>query len=293
MSGPDDDIDPVTGYATTGHDWNGIRELNTPLPRIVVWSLAATVVYSVVAWVLLPTWPVGRAYTAGLLGLNQIERAEAARAPLVAARDAWLAAFAGADFAAAAEDPALRARAWPAAARLFADNCALCHGREAGGGPGFPSLRDGDWPWGAAPPEIAEVLRVGIGTDHPETLMAMMPAFGRDGILTRDEISAVADHVLALAAGRAEGPEAPGARIFAENCAACHGDDGGGGLMNGAPALNDGSWTYGGDRDAVRASIRDGRAGLMPAWEGRLSPAEINLLAAWLAATGTGTEEAP
>lgn len=282
MNRRDDDIDPVTGYGTTGHDWNGIRELNTPLPRIVVWTLLLTFLYSVVAWVLLPAWPYGQGYTRGLLGLDQVEQAEAARTPLVAARAAWLDAFAEEDFAAAAHDPALRARAWPAAARLFADNCALCHGREAQGGPGFPSLRDGDWLWGGAPEDIALTLRVGINAEHPQTHVAIMPAFGRDGILDSAGIAAVTDHVLALAEGRAD-PASPGAQIFADSCAACHGDDGAGGLLNGAPALTGGSWIYGGDRATVIASIRNGREGVMPAWEGRLSAAEINLLAAWLA----------
>ena len=290
MSGRRDEIDPVTGYATTGHEWNGIRELNTPLPRIVVWTLLLTFLYSVVAWVLLPAWPYGRDYTRGILGLDQLERAEAARAPLVAERADWLNAFARDDFAQAARDPALRARAWPAAARLFEDNCAHCHGREARGGPGFPSLRDGDWLWGGAPEEIALTLRVGINAQHPETHFAAMPAFGRDGILDGAEIAAVTDHVLALAEGRAD-LDSVGAQVFTDSCAACHGDDGRAGFLNGAPALTDGNWIYGGDRDAVMASIRNGREGVMPAWEGRLTRAEIYLLAAWIA--GFEAESAP
>lgn len=288
MSGREDDVDPVTGYATTGHNWNGIRELNTPLPRIVAWTLAATFLYSMVAWVLLPAWPYGSDYTRGLLGLDQVERAEAARAPLIAARADWMGAFAGPDFAQAASDPALRARAWPAAERLFADYCALCHGREAQGGPGFPSLRDGDWLWGGTPEDIALTLRVGINSNHPETHFALMPAFGRDRLLDGPEIVAVTDHVLALAEGQADA-DSPGAQVFADNCAACHGDAGAGGLMNGAPKLADDSWIYGGDRASVLASVRNGQEGVMPAWEGRLDAAEINLLAAWLASL----EEAP
>lgn len=282
MSKQRDDIDPVTGYKTTGHDWNGITELNTPLPRIVIWALVLTFLYSVVTWFLLPAWPYGRDYTRGLWGLDQVERAEAARAPLVAERAEWLQAFAADGFATAAENPALRAVAWPAAARLFADNCALCHGREGQGGPGFPSLRDNDWLWGGQPDEIAQTLRAGINTDHPETHFAAMPAFGRDGILDSTQIAAVADHILALGAGQAE-PDSIGAQVFMENCAACHGDDGSGGFLIGAPAFSHGTRIYGGEREAIMASIRNGREGVMPAWDGRLSAAEINLLAAWIA----------
>lgn len=276
-----DDIDPVTGYATTGHDWNGIRELNTPLPRIAVWALVLTFLYSVLAWVLLPAWPVGDDYTRGLLGLDQVERAEAAREALKETRSDWLTRFADQGFS-AATDPELRARAWPAAARLFEDNCAPCHGRDAGGGPGFPNLRDSDWLWGGAPDDIALTLRIGINADHAQTRAATMPAFGRDGILDRDEIAEVVEHVLGLP-DESDDPGNAGAVIFADNCAACHGDGGAGGLANGAPALNDDSWIYGGDRQGVLASVRNGREGVMPAWEGRLSQAEINLIAAWVA----------
>lgn len=279
------ETDPVTGYETTGHDWNGIRELNTPFPRIVIWALALTFAYAVVAWVLLPAWPLGRDYTRGLLGLDQGEVAVAGYRRLDAQRQDWLAPFATGDFTALAADDALMTRAMPAAGRLFADNCTACHGAKATGGPGFPDLTDAAWLWDGAPEAIAETLRFGINSPHPDTRISQMPAFGRDGLLSREEIASLTDHVMALSAGTADADSA-GATLFAENCAACHGEGGTGGLGIGAPVLADGRWIYGGSREAILTTLKRGRQGVMPAWEDRLSAAEINLIALYVARLG-------
>lgn len=276
------DIDPVTGYETTGHEWNGIKELNTPFPIFVITILGLTVLYSVIAWVLLPAWPIGRDYTRGLLGLDQGRMAEAGYERLTDGREDWMVRFAAGDFDAILADPALMAKAMPAAGRLFLDNCAACHGTDATGGPGFPNLADSDWLWGGDPATIAETLRVGINSPHPETRFGQMPAFGRDGMLERGEIETLTDYVLALSTGQAD-PASQGATLFADNCVACHGDGGHGGLEIGAPALASGQWIYGGDRATIFATLQDGRQGVMPAWADRLSEAEINLLAVYVA----------
>lgn len=283
------DTDPVTGYETTGHNWNGIRELNTPFPRIVIWALALTFAYSAVAWVLLPAWPLGRDYTRGLLGLDQGEIAAEGYQRLAEARADWVTLFASGDFTALAADKTLMARAMPAAARLFADNCAACHGATGTGGPGFPNLADQDWLWGGDPETVAETLRVGINSAHLETRFSQMPAFGRDGMLPRNEIAAVADHVLALSSGKAD-PNSPSTTLFAENCSSCHGEAGTGGLGVGAPVLVDDQWIYGGSRDDILTTLRQGRQGVMPAWENRLSATEINMLALYVAGLGQDGE---
>ncbi|MCB1494317.1 MAG: cytochrome-c oxidase, cbb3-type subunit III [Bauldia sp.] len=276
------DVDPVTGYETTGHDWNGIRELNTPFPRIVLWALALAFLYSVIAWILLPAWPIGRDFTRGLLGLDQGEMALAGYEKLEEARSDWMAAFADNPVADLAADPGLLARARPTAVRLFADNCAACHGTDGTGGPGFPNLTDRDWLWGGAPETIAETIRVGINSTDPDTRFAQMPAFGRDGMLSREDIVAVAKHVVALGHGQAD-PDSRGAAVFAENCVACHGEGGKGIPDNGAPTLISGHWIYGGDIQTVMTTLWNGRQGEMPTWQDRLSTAEINILALYVA----------
>lgn len=281
------EFDPVTGYETTGHDWNGIRELNTPFPRIALVALVLSFLIALAGWILLPAWPYGRDYTRGALGLEQGEMAQRGARAMAEVRQGWLGRFEGApDFAALAGDAALMAQAMPAAGRLFGDNCALCHGRDGGGGPGFPVLSDDHWFWGGDPETIAETLRVGINAEPPDTRIAQMPAFDW---MDRAERAALTDYVAALPTGRAD-PGGPGATLFAENCAACHGEGGAGGLGTGAPSLTDAAVIYGQDPATVLATISRGRAGVMPNWSDRLSAAEINLLALYVARL-TGGEE--
>lgn len=273
------EIDPVTGYDTTGHDWGGIKELNTPFPKIALIALTLTFAYSVVAWILLPTWPLGRDYTRGILGLDQQEMAEARLRDVTTLRSSWLERFGEADFAALTDDASLLAVAMPAADRLFQDNCSACHGRVGEGGPGYPVLNDDHWLWGGTPEDIAMTLQVGINTDHPDTRWAEMPAFNW---MDRADRAALSEYVAAMPSGEAD-PESGAASLFAENCATCHGEGGTGGLLNGAPSLVDQAAIYGQDVETVMETLWRGRQGLMPSWSERLSDVEINALALYVA----------
>lgn len=273
------EVDPVTGYETTGHDWSGIKELNTPFPKIVIWAFGLTFLYAIITWVLLPAWPYGRDYSRGLLGLEQGEMAAANFAELDARRQDWIAQFDGSpDFEVLDGDADLMATAMPAANRLFLDNCSVCHGAQGEGGPGFPVLNDIYWLWGGGPETVAETLRVGINAAHPDTRWAQMPAFDW---MERQDRQQLAEHVAALRDGKAD-PDGAGATLFAENCVACHGEAGVGGLMNGAPALTDTAVIYGQDAASVNQTLRFGRQGVMPYWSDRLSDAEINLIALYV-----------
>ncbi|MDK3075135.1 cytochrome-c oxidase, cbb3-type subunit III [Sedimentitalea sp. JM2-8] len=275
-------IDPVTGYDTTGHDWGGITELNTAFPKIVIWALVLTFLYSVVSWILLPAWPTGRDYTRGLLGLDQGEEAIKGFNDLSDRRQDWLSRFSGDDFDALRADAALMAAAMPAAARLFSDNCAACHGTLGQGGPGFPVLSDDTWLWSGDPEEIAMTIRHGINADDPDTRYAEMPPF--DWMERPDRI-ALAEFVADLPNGPADFESSAGT-LFSENCGSCHGETGAGGLEIGAPSLTDRAMIYGQYPEAVMLTLRHGRHGVMPAWTGRLSEAEINLLALYVAQLG-------
>lgn len=273
------EIDPVTGHDINDHDWNGIRELNTPFPKIVTWALIVTFIYSLIAWILLPAWPIGRDYTRGVLGLDQGEMAIEKFQAIGAGRSDWMAKFASDDFAMLQNDDQLMVQAMPAADRLFKDNCAACHANDGGGGPGFPALNDGDWLWGGDPADIAETLHIGINAANDDTRWAEMPPFDW---MALSERMALADYVVALGRGTADG-NAPEAQVFVDNCSACHGETGEGGMMIGAPSLTDASVIYGQDHDTVMQTLRHGRQGVMPAWSNRLSDAEINLLAVYVA----------
>jgi len=273
------EIDPVTGYEFTGHEWGGIKELNTPFPKIALLALVLTFAYSVVAWILLPAWPLGRDYTRGLLGLDQQKMAEERLSDLAKLRADWLYRFENPDFDALASDAALMAVAMPAAARLYQDNCAACHGRDGHGGPGYPVLHDDHWLWGGTPEQIALTLQVGINAAHPETRWAEMPTFDW---MDRAERVALAEYVAALPTGAAN-HESEAAMLFAENCATCHGEGGIGGLMNGAPSLVDDAVIYGQDVQTIMETLRRGRRGVMPYWSARISEAKINVLALYVA----------
>lgn len=281
-----------TGHMTTGHEWDGIRELNTRVPRPVYIFLALAALFSLVYWVLMPAWPLGSTYTRGLLGVDErravvveVERAAAARA-------AWTRAIEAASFAEIQADPALMQATRASGNALFGDNCAACHGTDAKGGTGFPDLTDASWLWGGDPETIAETLRVGINSTHPEARSSQMLAFGRDQLLSRAEILAVVDYVRSLSQPKEQEIAAPtlavGATLFAENCASCHGADGSGDPELGAPNLTDGFWLYGGDRQSVFTTVFSGRQGHMPQWEDRLTPVERKILTLYLIDLGEG-----
>ena len=275
-----------TGYLTTGHDWNGIKELNTPVPKAVYVFLIATALFSVVYWLLMPAWPLGVTFTKGLLGAD--DRAAVTRAVQDAAleRGAWTRLVEAEPYRTVQDNPTLMRNVRQTGRTLFADNCAVCHGADAKGGPGSPNLTTSSWLWGGDADSIAETIRVGINAAHPKTRVAQMLAFGRDGMLQRADIEAVTDYVLSLS-GRAPAGATPeklaaGKATFAAQCVSCHGEDGKGKADLGAPDLTDAHWTYGGDGQSVHTSIWGGRQGQMPSWEGRLSPLERKILTLYL-----------
>ena len=277
------DRDPLTGHQTTGHEWNGITELNTRVPRIVWFFIIVTHLFALLMWILLPTWPLVTTYTKGLLGFDQRDVVKQDIVLANLARADWADRIATLPTADILKDPELMARVTGTAHQIFGDNCAGCHGTDAAGGPGFPSLIDTAWLWGGDTDTIMETLRVGINATHPDTRYAQMLAFGRDGILPRDDIRLVIDYVQSLSGTAAAADRiAAGGEIFANNCAACHGENGHGNTDLGAPNLTDAFWIYGGDDKAMYETIWGGRQGWMPTWEDRLSLTERKILAVYL-----------
>lgn len=283
-------IDEPTGTETVGHEWDGIEELNTPLPRWWLYTFYATVVFAIVYVVLYPAWPMIDRATAGTLGWSSRGDLAAEMRAADSARAGVVAKIAATPIEALPADPALMQAAVAGGAAAFKVNCVQCHGAGAAGSVGYPNLNDDDWIWGGTLTEIEYTLTHGIRWDAaPETRTNMMPAFG--GMLKPAEASAVAAHVLALG-GKAKANPA-GAQLFADNCAACHGPSGGGMPQMGAPALNDAIWLYGGTQGEVTKQILAPRHGVMPAWQGRLDPVTIKMLAAYVHARGGGQQAAP
>lgn len=285
--------DDHTGHKITGHEWNGITELNTPVPKPVWFFLAVTFLFGLGYWVLMPAWPLGPTYTKGLLGIDQRNIvAEKVRQAAVD-RSAWGSRIETEDYATVLADPELMHIVRTDGRRLFGDNCSVCHGQDAGGGKGFPNLTDSAWLWGGDPETIAETIRVGVNSGQEESRSSMMPAFGRDQMLDPQAISNVVSYVQSLsdahiATGeRAEEVEA-GKQVFVDNCAACHGEDAKGSTDMGAPDLTDRDWLYGGDRQTLYATVFNGREGHMPHWDQRLTALDQKVLTLYLLDLGAG-----
>ncbi|MDH3580797.1 MAG: cytochrome-c oxidase, cbb3-type subunit III [Hyphomicrobiales bacterium] len=283
------EIDEITGAETTGHEWDGLKELNKPLPRWWLWVIYVSVIWSIGYWIVMPAWPLLSGYTKGLIGYSQREVVTRAVAEAKQAQSVYLEKIAALDLASIKADPDLLRFSLAGGAAAFGDNCAPCHGRGAQGAPGYPNLNDDDWLWGGTLNDIHQTLKVGIRATHSDTRDNAMPAFGRDDILEPAQIADVTDYVLSISGGDAKADAAArGKAVFAEQCSACHGEEGKGNQELGAPNLTDRLWLYGGSREAISDIIRNSRAGVMPAWEGRLSPETLTQLAVYVHSLGGG-----
>ncbi|XBQ17063.1 MAG: cytochrome-c oxidase, cbb3-type subunit III [Oceanicaulis sp.] len=301
-AGEKPEVDAYSGVDTTGHEWDGIKELDNPLPRWWLWIFYATIAWAVVYMIFMPALPAPPGFDGHTRGLrNHSERANVteALAELQASRGPMFArlqqAAADGGIEAIERDPELLNFALAAGESAFGDNCATCHGAGAQGFIGYPNLNDDVWIWDGTFEGIQYTLHKGIRWEqNPDTRFSQMPAYGQDGLLSREEIAAVADHVMTLA-GMIEPTEAGrtvGTEIFNQQCSTCHGADGTGDRTIGAPNLVDRDWLYGSEPENIRASIYRGPYGVMPAWEERLDEEVITALAAYVFLLGGGEREA-
>jgi len=283
-------IDALTGTATTGHEWDGLRELNTPLPRWWLWLFYATILWSIGYWIVYPSWPLISSYTRGTFGWQSREAVVTELSRLKAMRGPMMDQLAAAPLQQIASDPLLLDFARAVGKTAFADNCAPCHGAGGGGAKGYPNLNDDEWLWGGTLDAIAQTIRAGIRSAHPDTRPGAMPAFGRDNMLQRADINAAADYTRSLSGlpVAANADLARGAKVFAETCAVCHGDKGTGKRELGAPNLTDAIWLYGSDRQSIIDGLVNGRGAVMPTWAGRLDDTTIKALTVYVHALGGG-----
>lgn len=274
---------------TTGHEWDGIQELNKPLPKWWLYTFYACIVWAVGYWILYPTWPLISSHTAGYLGYSQREVVAEDLAQAQAEKAGFRDRIAASDLETIQSDPELLNFALAGGAAAFGDNCAPCHGRGAQGAIGYPNLRDDAWLWGGSLDAIHHTIQYGIRAEDAETRNSQMPAFGKLGMLKPDQVSDVAEYVLSLSGNEGDEEAAErGQALFATNCAACHGPEGQGNQALGAPNLADELWLYGGDKATVVETITNSRSGMMPAWHERLDPATVKELAIYVHSLGGG-----
>lgn len=284
-------IDPATGTETTGHSWDGIEELNTPLPRWWLWTFYATIVWGVIYVILYPAWPLVSGATEGVLGYStranvakEIEQVEATNAEL----NNSLVAI---DLGVLEENEELHRYAVQAGRSVFAANCSQCHGAGAGGvvASGYPNLLDDDWLWGGTMRDIAYTVRHGIrNEDDPDARYSEMPPFDW---MEESELDATTHYVRSLSGLDHDADAADvGQTIYSNNCAACHGDAGLGDRELGAPNLADAIWLRGGSHEDIMRQLVAPRMGVMPPWGGRLGEAEVRAVSAYVHGLGGGEE---
>lgn len=287
MSGKD--IDKLSGIETTGHEWDGIKELNNPLPRWWLWTFYGCIVFALGYTVVFPAWPMLSSATTGLLGYSSRADLDADLAAAKAAQGDMLEAVTTTPVADILKDDGLARFARAGGQSLYKVYCSQCHGTGATGSAGYPNLNDDEWVWGGTIEQIYATITHGARSPtDADTHYNIMPNFGADAILGAEDIDRVAKQVASLSG--IEGGEASpeGKQLFTDNCASCHGDDGAGLVDVGGPSLNDQIWLYGGTLEAIRAQINQPRHGVMPAWGVRLGDTAVKQLAVYVHGLGGG-----
>jgi len=290
MSDKEKEIDEFTGTETTGHEWDGIKELNTPLPRWWLWTMYATIIFSIGYVIYYPAIPLINEATKGISGITTRGQLMEEMAAAKAARAGLIASVEKASVEEIAVDDELRRFSISAGSSLFKINCVQCHGSGAQGSPGYPNLNDDDWLWGGDLGSIYALIANGARYEQDEdTKTSEMPAYGRDELLEREQIADIAEHVLKISGFEYDAErEKSGNALFAENCAACHGKDGTGDREFGAPNLADALWLYAGTRQDIITQINSPKHGEMPAWQARLGDVAVKQLAVYVHSLGGG-----
>lgn len=283
------EIDHITGVETTGHEWDGVKELNKPLPKWWVWTFYATIVWAIGYWIAYPAWPTIAGYTRGMFGYSQRQVVAKEVAAAKAAQAQYRDKLAATPLDKVKADPDLLRFAIAGGGAAFQANCAPCHGRGAQGFPGYPNLNDDEWLWGGSLDDIHKTISFGIRSDLKDARASQMPRYGLDKMLDDKQIADAAEYVLSFT-GKATDQAAAtrGKTLFAEQCSTCHGADGKGKQEQGAPNLTDAIWLYGSTREAIIESIRTGRGGMMPGWAGRLDPETLKAVTIYVHSLGGG-----
>ncbi|PRZ49922.1 cytochrome-c oxidase, cbb3-type subunit III [Tritonibacter scottomollicae] len=275
---------------TTGHEWDGITEFDNPMPRWWLLVFYATIVWAVGYTIAYPAWPMVSEATSGMLGWSSRAKVEAEIAAVETANAPINAELEALELAAIPGHPELEGYAVSAGSAVFKTWCAQCHGSGAAGAKGYPNLLDDDWLWGGTMEDIHTTISYGIRNEESDDARySAMPAFGRDELLEKEQVSQVVNYVMSLSGTPDDASEVQaGAVVFEENCTACHGEDASGDIYQGAPNLKDAIWLYGGDYDTLYETVWNSRFGVMPNWDTRLSEAEIRAVSAYVHQLGGG-----
>ncbi|WP_409432639.1 cytochrome-c oxidase, cbb3-type subunit III [Litorimonas sp. RW-G-Af-16] len=291
MSDGNKNIDEISGTETTGHEWDGIEELNTPMPRWWLGLFYLCILWAIGYAILMPSIPFLNSHFKGLLGYSDRAAVAMDVEAMDAQRYSMSTRLTGASLEGIQADPDLFRFAMAAGKSSFGNNCATCHGSGGQGFKGYPNLNDDIWLWGGTFDQIRHTLVVGIRAEHAETQANLMQAYGRDGLLDDEQIDDLAEYLLAFnSTDRDSEAVLRGRTIFAEQCVSCHGENAKGDQSQGAPNLTDNYWLYGGTKEDIVQTLYGGRQGVMPNWDERLSPETITALAVYVHSLGGGVD---
>lgn len=275
---------------TTGHEWDGIREYDNPMPRWWLWTFYITIIWGIGYTIAYPAWPGIKGATEGLLGYSTRAEVAADIEAVNVQNEAINARLATVELTAIETDPELNGYAKSAGAAVFKTWCAQCHGSGAAGAKGYPNLLDNDWLWGGDIEAIHQTVTAGIRNEENfDARYSEMPAFGRDELLETEQIDQVVNFVMSLSGDPKDASlVSDGALVYADNCASCHGDAALGDREQGAPNLADAIWLFGGSYDDIRETVYNSRFGVMPNWDTRLTEAQIRAVSAYVHQLGGG-----
>lgn len=273
---------------TTGHEWDGIEELNNPLPRWWLWCFYLCIIWGVGYSIAYPAWPMINKATAGVLGYSTRAEVAAEIAAVDEANGPINAELVSVDLTEVENDADLMQYATSAGGAVYRTWCAQCHGSGAAGAVGYPNLLDDDWLWGGDIEAIHTTIAHGIRNEEDlDSRYSEMPAYGE--IFEPEEIAAVVQYVKSLSGTPDDASMlAVGGELFLDNCAACHGDEGLGDQELGAPNLADAIWLYGGDTETITETVTYSRFGVMPPWQQRLSEAQVRAVSLYIHSRGGG-----
>lgn len=277
-------VDPNTGVKTMGHEWDGIQEYNNPLPRWWLWCFYISIVWAIGYCIYYPAIPLLNSFTEGTAGWSQYKELQDAKDKAAEKQEGFNNAITTRSVEQVLADPELANFAIAAGKAQFALHCSQCHGSGAAGAKGYPNLLDDEWIWGGRIEDIVYTITHGIRSyDSDETRDNVMAAYGKDEMLTAQEIADVTRYIKVISQDFLENDASErGMTIFQENCTSCHGENGEGMQEMGAPALNNDVWLYGGHSNDIIESLNNGRAGMMPAFGQKLNESDIKKLAAYV-----------
>ncbi|PZU85802.1 MAG: cytochrome-c oxidase, cbb3-type subunit III [Shinella sp.] len=281
-------IDEISGVETTGHEWDGIRELNNPMPRWWVYTFYLTILWAIGYTIAYPAWPLLKENTKGVLGFSSRAEVAAELNEAKAAQSVFVEKIAALPLAEIVANPELAQFATAGGAAAFKVNCTPCHGSGATGGVGYPNLNDDDWLWGGDLESLYTTIAHGIRYESdPDTRVSEMPAFA--DILEPEQVKQVAAYVVSLTATPSDAALVePGKQVFADNCASCHGEDAKGGRDFGAPNLADAIWLKVNGEAEIAAQVSHPKHGVMPAWSARLGDTTVKELTVYVHSLGGG-----